>query len=290
MSIQRKNNVIVLLIALLSIIASAYGIFSNQIMTENQTVTSVFGETVTLYGKGLYQHESISMAAQVRAQDIITLCIAIPGLLYSLYLTNKGSKKGAFLLTGMLGYFLYTYASYCFVAMYNDFFLIFVLLMGLAFFGFIMNLIHVNAQEMNVHFRSTRHQKKIAYFMMFFGIIIALMWLGRIVPTFKGLPPEGIEHYTTLPIQALDLAIIAPTAFLSGYSLLKGEKLGYVLTPILMIKGLTMLLAIEAMMISMIAADVTVAAIELVVFSLFTLVFSFILILFMREIKSENKE
>lgn len=285
MNSKKKNNIIVPLIVILSIIASAYGILSNQIVNENHTVTSIFGDTITLYGKGLYHHESVTMAAQVKAQDIITLFLAIPALLYSLYQTNKGSLKGEFLLTGILGYFLYTYTSYCFVAMYNEFFLIFTLLMGLSFFGFILNIKHLYMKEIKFSFLSKKSQKRIAYFMIFFGVIIALLWLSRIAPTFRGQAPEGIEHYTTLPIQALDLGIIVPSAFISGYSLLKGEKTGYLLTPILIIKGITMLLAIDAMMISMVISNVGISIVELIVFSLFTIIFSFILYLFIKKMK-----
>lgn len=43
------------------------------------------------------------------------------------------------------------------------------------------------------------------------------MWLGRIILSLlsHSVPP-GLEHYTTLPIQALYLGFIVPAAVLSG--------------------------------------------------------------------------
>ncbi|MFC0903362.1 hypothetical protein ACFHWD_01460 [Clostridium sp. MT-14] len=133
MKMNKTSNLLVIFIIILASIASAYGFFSNNAINENQTIQTIHNETVRLYGKGLYHNESVSMAAQVRAQDVVTLVFAIPLLLVSLIL-NKRSLKGKLLLVGTLGYFLYTYMSYSFLAIYNNFFLIYVLLMSLSFF------------------------------------------------------------------------------------------------------------------------------------------------------------
>ncbi|MFV0394566.1 MAG: hypothetical protein ACK5LC_09245 [Coprobacillaceae bacterium] len=102
-----------------------------------------------------------------------------------------------------------------------------------------------------------------------------MMWLGRIIPTIPSGIPEGLEHYTTLPIQALDLGIIVPSSIVSGVLLLKKNRLGYLLAPILVIKGITMLLAIDAMIVSMLMSGVSVAVIEIIIFPLLTLILIF---------------
>ncbi|MBM7109729.1 hypothetical protein SAM19_03132 [Brevibacillus laterosporus] len=133
-------------------ITALYGVFSNQSLNEHEVIQTVFGESITLYGKGLYHNESISMASQVIAQELVTLCIVIPFLLYTLVLNNKRKMKGKILLTGILGYLLYMYATYCFVAVYNNFFLLYVILMSLSFFGFIINLYQLVEERGNIHF------------------------------------------------------------------------------------------------------------------------------------------
>jgi hypothetical protein len=69
----------------------------------------------------------------------ISSCLG-PEVIISLIVANKNSLKGRLLLTGTLGYFLYTYTSYSFLSMYNSFFLIYVSIMSLSFFAFIINI------------------------------------------------------------------------------------------------------------------------------------------------------
>lgn len=285
MKIKRINNTIIIAVAIIATLVSAYGIFSNQNINENQNVSSIYGEVVTLYGKGLYHNESISMAAQVRAQDMVTLFVAVPFLLYALFLSNKESIKGKFLLTGVLGYFLYTYMTYCFVAMYNNFFLLFTILMGLSFYGFVINLTSFPLAKLESYFTNMHARKYVSGSILFFGFAIGMMWLGRIAPAFQGGIPKGLEHYTTLPIQALDLGIVVPAMFVCGILLWKKNKLGYLLAPVMIIKVITLLLAVDAMAISMLLVGTTVSIVELVVFPLFTILFSFNLYFIMKNLK-----
>jgi hypothetical protein len=98
--------------------------------------------------------------------------------------------------------------------------------------------------------------------------MIGFMWLGRIAPSLiNGTSPEGLEHYTTLVIQTLDLGFIVPAAMLSGVLLIKRKPFGYLLSSIIIIKGVTLLTAIIAMAIRMLFAGVKVSFIELILFS-----------------------
>jgi hypothetical protein len=262
------NNILVLLIVIFSLIATVYGIFSNKTIYENRIFETIEGETVTLYGKGLYSKESISGASQAKAQDIVTLAVGIPLLIISLLLANKNSIKGKLLLTSIIGYFLYTYTSYTFLAMYNIFFLLYVILMSLSFFCFIINFTSNELKGVEKHFKQNFPKKYIGITVIVIGFFICLMWLGRILPSF-GKVPYGLEHYTTLVIQAMDLGFIVPVAILSGILLLKNKTLGYLLSSIMMIKGTALLLAIIMMIIFMIISGVTVSIVEIILFPLF---------------------
>jgi len=77
-----------------------------------------------------------------------------------------------------------------------------------------------------------------------------MMWLGRIVPPLiTGTPPFGLESYTTLVIQILDLGVVIPVTFLSAVLLLRKQPWGYLLSAVMCIKGMTMLTAISAMVV-----------------------------------------
>lgn len=104
----KSITILVSVIALFAVIATTKGIFSTGGPGPYQ-IETVRGDTVTVYGKGLYRHMSIDVAPQGIAQDYVTLFIGIPFLLLSLYLARTGSLKGRLLLAGVLGYFLVTY-------------------------------------------------------------------------------------------------------------------------------------------------------------------------------------
>ncbi|QEA58200.1 hypothetical protein FGL74_00060 [Leuconostoc koreense] len=285
MNYKKINNVLIILIIMLSCLSGAYGIFSHNSINTGMIISTVHKESIELYGKGIYHNESLAMAMQARGQDIVTLLIAIPTLGISLFLQNRNSVKGRFLVTGSLGYFLYTYASYCFVAMYNSLFLVYIAIFSLSFFAFTLNFSSFHSEEIIYLFRDLKFRKMIGVSIILFSLLISLMWLGKIIPTtFSGVP-SGLEHYTTLPIQAIDLAIIVPITIIGGVLFIKQKNLGYLLTTVIIIKDVTMLLAIDAMIIVMIIGSFKTSIIEVIIFPLFTLFYIFNLYLLIKSIK-----
>ncbi len=287
MKYKRSITILVIIIIILSIVASAYGFFSNE--GEGEYIIESFrGESVTIYGKGLYQNDSISAVAQGKAQDIITMLLGVPLLLISIILSRKGSLRGRLLLSGTLGYFLYTYISYTFLWMYNSFFLIYVVIMSASFYAFLLSIMSLNIENLKSSFNEKLPVRLIGGFQIFISITIGMLWLGRIIPSLINKTiPYGLEHYTTLIIQAMDLGFIVPTAFLSGILLIKRNPYGYMLSSIIIIKGITMLTSITAMIIGMLYAGVTVSLVEIIMFPLFNLSFIYLLILILKNIRSD---
>lgn len=289
MKYKKTITLLVIIIILLSAIAASIGIFSEGGKGVYQ-YQSINGEIVDIHGKGLYKNDSVSAASQAIAQDYITLFLGIPLLVVSLFLGIKKSIKGRLLLTGTLGYFLYTYTSYSFLAMYNSFFLIYVILMSISFFGFILSIMSVNIKELHNCFNAKFPVRFVGGFLIFMSFIIGMLWLGRIIPSLlKGKPPFGLEHYSTLIIQALDLGFVVPVGILSGILLIKRKSFGYLLASIITIKGITMLSAISAMVISQIYAGVEIATFEIIVFPIFNLAIIYCLILIMKSINEPYK-
>ncbi|MFS1518909.1 hypothetical protein V1503_20965 [Bacillus sp. SCS-151] len=278
-------KMLVILIIVLSLISSVYGVFSNRGPGQFEFM-SVRGETVTLQGNGLYQYDSIAIASQAIAQDLVTIVVGIPLLIISLYMSRKGLIKGDILLTGTLGYFLYTYTSYSFLSMYNPFFLIYVLLMSAAFFAFTLAMTSFDLKKLSSSVFDNRFPTKfVGGFLLFIGVTVGLMWLGRIVPALiDNSIPIGLEHYNTLVIQALDLGFLVPISILSGYLVLRKNSFGYLLASIVIVKGITMLTAITGMIISQLLSGVHVSISEIILFPLFNVVVIYCLFLILKNI------
>ena len=92
---QNKVLVLVLGIAILASIAALTWILSSE-GPGNYDYQSIRGETVTIYGKGVYRHMSAAVASQGIAQDNVTFFIAIPMLLIGIFWARKGSLKADF--------------------------------------------------------------------------------------------------------------------------------------------------------------------------------------------------
>lgn len=239
-------------ISILSAAAALTGIFSSE-GPGTYEYESIRGESVQIYGSGVYQHMSAEVAPQGIAQDIVTLVVGIPLLLISLYFARKGSLKGRFILAGTLGYFLVTYLFYLVMGMYNVLFLVYVSLLGASFFGLSLTLLAFDQNRLPKMFRSQVPVVTAGGFLIINSIAIGTLWLGVVVPPLlKGtVIPESVEHYTTLIVQGLDLGLLLPLAFVSGVLFIQKKPLGYLMAPAYLVFLSILMTALVAKIIAM---------------------------------------
>jgi hypothetical protein len=273
-SSQRAVPILAGLIAVVSLVAAGLGVLQGW-AGEPWEFDTVFGETVAIQGEGLYRNDTVSLAAQAVGQDLVTLAVGIPLLIFAAAQFRKGKLQGALLLAGILGYFVYTYASYAFLIAFNPLFLAYVALLGLSSFALVLTLQSVDVSDLPDRFSDAAPRRTICVALAVMGVLLLVMWLGRIVPAVvSDNPPEGIESYSTLVIQALDLAFVVPLAFLAAVLLWRRRPWGYLLASIVLIKVAALALAVTAMAMAQMLAGVSVALGEVAVFPVLALVFA----------------
>lgn len=271
---KQKNtiSILVICIALLASVAASTGIFSDKV-TGPFEFRSIHGKTIQIYGRGVYHNMSSDVAVQGIGQDYVTLFIGIPLLLLSLILANKGSLRGRFILAGVLNYFLVTYLFYLEIAIYNQLFLVYVLLISTSFFAFLLVLFSFDTNSLTQVFKKSTPVKLAGGFLIFNSIMIALLWLSVIVPPIIDgtIIPEAVQHYTTLTVQGLDLGIFLPSCFVAGYLLIKKNRFGYlfgtvtlVFLPLLMTALLAKLIAMGLTGVSVVPAIFLIPVITLI--------------------------
>jgi len=269
---MRMNNKILQIITVIIVIGAGFAAFSGVLASpgeENITFTNIYGDEIPLYGNGLYRNDSLSYGAQARGQDLVTLVVGIPLLMTGWLLMRKRSLRGQLIHAGSLGYFLYTYSSYSYLSFYNPLFLLYVLLFSLSLFGFIMAFTAIDSHSVEQSLSKSFPRKTIGGYLLFMGVVLSFLWLGKIIPTLGyASPAAGLDHYATLVIQANDLAIIVPSAILTGLLLLRKVPLGFKLAAILLMKMFTMGLALIAMMIMMTVEGTPPAISEAIIFSI----------------------
>jgi hypothetical protein len=282
-------NVLVIIIAVLSTVACLAGFFWGG-GEGTHTFTSIHGETVQIHGTGLYANDSVSVVAQGAAQDWVTLLMGIPLLIISLVFANKGSFRGRLVLTGTLAYFWYSFMTYTFLWNYNQMFLVYVALVAASMYAFILALLSFDVGAVPGHFRTNFPRKFMGVLQICIGLVLCLLWLGRIVPGLAaGTPPVGLEHYTTLVIQGMDLGFIVPAAILSGVLVLQRKAFGYLLTSVIILKAITMTTCLTAMIVSQAMSGVAMSPVELIIFPAFNAFCIIALVLLMRSIKKQGE-
>lgn len=240
------------LIGVLTLIVAGYSLLSSFTgeTGDINSFTSIRGEVVELYSKGIYSNDSYDAALQVIAQDLISVFIGLPLLIIGLALYKKGNFKGFLIITGTIGYILYTYLSYSFGLFYNNFFLLYVLLMSLSLFLIVMLLRSVDLDKIPACFRTKTPVKFFGILLILLSSLFLIVWMARIVPSFIG-DYSGLhqQHYSTLSIQVIDLGIEIPLGFLAGTLILMRKPMGYLLTSVMLFKYFTLFLTIMNMVL-----------------------------------------
>ena len=233
---QSLLNWLVPLIIVLALAAAGVGLFW-QGGGSSFPFTTVRGETVQIYGQGLYHYDTPLGAVGNRVGDGAILVLGIPLLIVSIVLYQRGSLRGGLLLAGALAYFLYIYGSLAIGAAYNNFFIVYVVILSASLFGFVTVLMSFEVPALPVHFSSRLPHRGIGIYLIVSGIVLCLVWLLlSILPALlQGGAPAELKHYTTFITGAIDLGIIAPALMIAGTLILKRAPLGYLLASVLLV-------------------------------------------------------
>ncbi len=286
MKYQSTLRWLVPLIGILALVAAGTGLF-HQTDGQPYPFTSHRGENVTIYGQGTYAYETVSSAAQAKANDLVTLVLGLPLLVVSTWLAFRDSLRGRLLLTGTLGFFLYTYISMTFLAAFNVLFLVYTALYSLSLFAFILSMMSFDLETLPEKFSKKLPHRWIAGLLFFVGGFLTLAWLGRILPPILQNQIPLLENATTMVIQAMDLGLVLPLAVLGGILLLQRSAWGYLLASVALMKGMTMGIAVSAMGINMALQGVPDSLGILIPFMVITLLNLVMAVILLKNVKEE---
>ena len=207
------------IIAILATLASAGGLFLDDLYRDNPFVTSLWG-----------------------GNDLVTLVVAVPMLVAALILSMRGSHRAQLVWLAMLNYMLYNYAFYLFGAAFNWFFLIYVALFTLSMFALIFGLVNIDVNRIGQEFRGRTPVKLISSYMLFVAIGLSIVYITQSLGfVATGQLPEIVVKtgHPTSVVFALDLSLLVPVFILGAIWLWKRRPWGYVLATMSMVKGTT---------------------------------------------------
>ena len=233
MRYNKVFHVLVVLIIFLAIITSGLGLFYK---TDGQpfNFVNLYGDTVKIYGNGIYKNDSYFMAPIFKGTDFTVLFLAIPLLIVALIMDiKKSTVKTKLLLTSVVALFAYYSTSISFGVVYNVLHLIYTALFSCSIYALIIGFILLRNYTIKISAKMYTNGLKI--FLVFCGLSLFVAWLPDIVVSLLNKKPlELIEVYTTQITYVLDMGIVSPLIFICMYNLSKGNNTGYVLLGIIL--------------------------------------------------------
>lgn len=203
----------------------------------------------TLYG--LLDPEAYRVSAGVRdtlpetlrGQDLLTL-LTVPVLVWAAIRGRAGSLRGHLVWTALCLYVAYSYLMYV-VVPFNDAFLLYVAAIGLASVGLLHGLLRIDADAVAGAFGPTPRRGPLAWFLLVVGAGFGALWLAQILAAFPGDVPDGLFVYD-IPstVHVLDLAFVLPLVITTGVLLLRRHPIAPALTALVLVKMVTLGLAL----------------------------------------------
>lgn len=280
MESKTKIHLSVISTSILVAVSSIAGI-SSVWMKNPYDVVNIFGDSVTLFGGGIYRYQTVSQVYQVVAHDLVNLFIALPSFLFSYwYMQKRSSFFARFLFIAIALYYAFTFGIYTFFSVFNDLFLVNVALLGLTFYLFLGQLLNLSWEDAPKAFQPQYPKKVLGTYLVIVSSLMAFFWVLQARPVVIGGsgPSALLEVGTTLVPHAIDLAFLLPVAFIAGLKLFRGHCSGYVAAIILPFFLIFMMSSVIAKGVFL-ELTATERAIEMIVFMGIFLLVSVIMVI-----------
>ena len=245
---MKISNTLTLLSLLVAFLAAAYsgiGLFSTGGDGPFE-FTSLHGQTVEIYGQGIYRNDASFRAPIFRGTDAVTLFVCVPVLLLAIAWYRRGSLRGGLLLTSMLAYFLYNSVSLGFGAAYNNILLLYIASFSVSFFALVTAFQCIDLDVLAARTSPKLPRVWLAVFLCLAGLSV-MVWLMDILAALAsdGVPPN-LGPYSTEATYVLDLGLILPTAYLAAFLVLRRSPWGTLLASILITVNITIGLVVAS--------------------------------------------
>jgi hypothetical protein len=187
-----------------------------------------------LFGaRGLYTPDPATLPTFL-GQDAITLLVALPLLLWSIWAARRQSLPGLLLWAAALFYVAYSYAYYVLNPEFNLFYLAYIGIVAMSMYGCLYLLLSTDAEAVAARFPARTPVRRAAGFLMALPVGLGLAWVAMIVwHLASGATPSRVNQV----VWPMDLVIAFPAMFWGGVWLWRRQPLGCLVAAVLLIKG-----------------------------------------------------
>jgi hypothetical protein len=240
-----------------------------------------------LFYPPIFYNETLSSKAQVIGQDIVNIILAAPALALSLHYSREGSVKSRIILLGVQAYLAYTFLSYGVLFKLNQGFLFYTAAFGISLYSTLLNLAGFKIERIKID-ASKGTRRSTRYAMVFVILVMIFLWSPDLVTYYiRNEVPSVISedgfHTLILPFQ--DFSIILPLTVLDIWLIRRDDKLGYILTPVILVKVFSIAVAVIGMIVTMSYYGTPASVPQVIIFAVASLVIGFYLWNYFRNIE-----
>jgi len=237
-------------IALLAALTAAFGVFARG-DGATATATSIRAETFDYVTSGVYAFNPRRVVAEGVGWDVVTLLFAAPALLAASLGVARGSLKARLFSVGILAYLFYQYLMYAVFWAFGPLFVGFIALYAASAAAIVWTVATIDVATLPERFSDKFPGKTMAVVSTLIALMLVAMWGQRIATAYRGdFAGAGFLGMPTLTVQAMDLGMVVPLALLMAVLAWQRRPWGFLLAPVLAVKGVTMAAAICAMLVS----------------------------------------
>jgi hypothetical protein len=180
----------------------------------------------------IYYKESVSWAAQGIGQDIATLGLAVPALLFSALYIGR-SLRAMLIWMGVLIYIIYSYLLYAFFIHFGVMFPVYVAILCLSFYTLLAGIGSIDIGKLPRSFVGVK-TISVAAFLFLFAFLFSALWITDIAHSILSeIAPESVmdANLPVNPVHVLDLSFLLPGMLLTAGFLWKRKPLGFLFAP-----------------------------------------------------------
>jgi hypothetical protein len=251
-------------LAVVVVVAAAVGLFTTGGPGPHDVLTPR-GQTVQLYGTGLYRYDSWLIGVGNRGTDAVTLFVEVPMLLTALLGYRRRSLRSSVVLVGVLGWLLYYYASMSLYTAYNRLFGLYVVAFGLALFAAPLALRSIDPTRFATAFPSRPSPPVLVGYLGCLAGVLTLAWTPALISAaVTGATPTRLDAYSTEVTWALDLGVVVPAVAITAWLLHRRSVWGPLMTTAMLALNVALGTALAAQGVAQLVAGVPVRAGEIV--------------------------
>ena len=195
--------------------------------------TGLAASAVVAAGTGLLLPDRLGgeavMRGNLRGTAIVMLVLALPLLVTAMVRSAQNSARWLLVWLGTVAYLTYQGVMFLFATPFNNFFLVYVALLGFGIWSLIALVSHVQLDGLSARTDPRMRWRLIGSVCVALASLNAVAWFMMIAPTVWSDDPQSVldgSGLLTNPVWAQDLAFWVPAGIVAGTWMWRRRPLG----------------------------------------------------------------